>query len=160
MPGGALCWGNMQLSLHAGLSSMRFANPDAGFGSLLRDYGMLAPPSAALLLIDVTAQQDDPSASCLVRAARARPRLVDKGVSHHSCHGYTALRGRKPLNSRPCCRVADDEPALDIGAPLLAYPRMSSQLVSDSNLRPMANCILIFVCYPQWSSTGTVRYGP
>lgn len=32
---------------------------------LLRDYGMLAPPSAALLLIDVTAQQqDDARASC------------------------------------------------------------------------------------------------
>lgn len=30
---------------------------------LLQDYGMLAPPSAALLLIDVTAQQDDSSAS-------------------------------------------------------------------------------------------------
>lgn len=124
---------------------------------LLQDYGMLAPPSAALLLLNVTAQPTG-RLQCLVRAARARPGLVDKGVSHHSCRGYTALRGRKPLNSRPCCRVADDKAALGVAAPVSAYPRMSSQLVSDSSLRPMANCILVFVCYPQWSSPGTVWY--
>ncbi|UKZ63212.1 uncharacterized protein TrAtP1_004441 [Trichoderma atroviride] len=82
---------------------------------------MLAPPSAALLLLDVTAQPTG-RLQCLVRAARARPGLVDKGVSHHSCRGYTALRGRKPLNSRPCCRVADDKAALGIAAPVSAYP--------------------------------------
>lgn len=86
-----LCWGNMQLSLHGGLPSMRFANPDAGFGSLasrLRD--------ASTAICRATADRCDSSTGrlqCLVRAARARPGLVDKGVSHHSCHGHTALEG-------------------------------------------------------------------
>jgi hypothetical protein len=70
----------MQPSLHDGLSSMRFANADAGSGSLasrLRD--------ASTTICRATADRCDSSTGrlqCLVQAARARPELMDKGVSH------------------------------------------------------------------------------
>lgn len=59
---------------------MRFANPDAGFGSLASRLR-----NASTTICRATADRCDSSTGGLkrlARAARAHPGLVDKGVSH------------------------------------------------------------------------------